>query len=183
MGTKSIPLLFLKRYKQTQRWTTGQWGQTRLLFCPSEWQPPTSAYNDMKGENIFKSKEYTYSSVLIHQRKKKMQEKTLDGDKRETSVLMYWKIEKGRNIQNNCLTLRFAILLPSLQSVRWWKNRQWEEIFRDKTNKFPATHTPRPENFKVPLSIWVIFITKFESWFNAMLFVRIPPSSFLKIQL
>lgn len=66
-----------KGLKQTRRWTTGQWGQTRFLFCPSEWQLPVlSVYSDIKGGNSLKSKEYAYSSVFLYQRgKKKMKEK------------------------------------------------------------------------------------------------------------
>lgn len=69
-------------------------------------------YSDIKGENILNSKEYVSSSVLYIKEKKsseikkeknifmkdRMQEKKQDEDKRERLVLLYQKIEKGRNI-------------------------------------------------------------------------------------
>ena len=117
MGTKSILWLLLKRSEETSEMDNRAVGTDKVSLLP-KWQLPVlSVYNDIKGGNIFKNKEYAYSSVLLHQRERKGEGKPEDRDKTETAALVHWKTEKGRHPKWR-LTLRVCRLPPRLQNLQ-----------------------------------------------------------------
>lgn len=156
---------------------------------------PLSIYSDMKRENSLKSKDYpsAMSSSIKEKKKSNVKKifswkigcrgkKTQEEDKRETSILMHQKTEKGRNIiQNNCLAFRFCHPSSKPTVCKKVREQAMEEIFPNKRNKCLTTHIPWPEIFSAP-RIWIIFKVKMKSWFNAVLFIGILPSSLLKMQ-
>lgn len=117
---------------------------------------PLSTYSDMKRENSLKSKDYpsAMSSSIKEKIKKQCQKnifmkdrmqgkKTQEEDKRETSILMHQKTEKGRNIiQNNCLAFRFCH--PSSKPTVCKKVREQAMRRNIPKQKEQMSHNPYP---------------------------------------
>lgn len=79
----------------------------------------------------------------------RMQEKTQNKDKRDISSNAL-ENRKGKKIPFRIIAslLGFAILLPSLWSVRRWKNKQWKEILANKKPRIPNSILPRIKEFQ-----------------------------------